>query len=112
AKSFQKGILNEIFKKVNEDIISGKTLSESLENNEVYSKYTIAILRLGEASGSMDVRLELLSKQLEKKTQDKLNKLLAKLEPILILVMASIVLLFILVFVAPLFGAMLKGAEA
>lgn len=111
ANSFQTGILNGVFTKVNIDIISGRTLSESLEDNEIYSKYTIAILKLGEASGSMDVRLELLSKQLEKKSQEKLNKLLKKLEPILILVMAGLVLLFILVFVAPLFGAMLKGAE-
>ncbi|MGL5354641.1 MAG: type II secretion system F family protein [Clostridium sp.] len=111
ANSFQTGMLNKIFTKVNLDIINGKTLSEALEENVIYSKYTISILRLGEASGSMDVRLELLSKQLEKKSQEKINKLLAKLEPILILIMSGIVLLFILVFVAPLFGAMLKGAE-
>lgn len=111
AKSFSKGILNNAFIKINSDIIAGKTLSESLEEIKLYSKYTISIVKLGEASGSMDERLKLLSSHLEKKVMDKINKILARLEPAVIIIMATVVLAFIMIFVVPLFGSMLKGAE-
>lgn len=111
ANSFSKGILNKRFTNINSQIISGKTLSEALEEVQGYSKYTISIVKLGEESGSMDERLKLLSGHLEKKTLEKINKILSGIEPALILFMAAVVLIFILVFVAPLFGAMMTGAE-
>lgn len=111
ANSFSKGILNEKFTSINMAIISGKTLSESLMEVGSYSKYTISIVKLGEESGSMDERLKSLSIHLEKKSLEKINKILARLEPALILFMAGMVLIFILVFVAPLFEAMMTGAE-
>jgi len=111
ANSFSKGILNERFKNINLEIMNGKTLSEALQVGGGYSKYTISIVKLGEESGSMDERLELLSNHLEKKTFEKMNKFLAMLQPILILVMATVVLIFIMIFVVPLFGAMMAGAK-
>ncbi|MBU3106595.1 type II secretion system F family protein [Clostridium gasigenes] len=111
ASSFSKGILNYKFVNINLAIINGKTLSEALQGIDGYSKYTISIVKLGEASGSMDERLELLSSYLEKKSLEKINKILAGLQPALILVMAAIVLIFIMIFVIPLFGAMMTGAE-
>ncbi|NKF05319.1 type II secretion system F family protein [Clostridium gasigenes] len=111
ANSFSKGILNHKFVNINSAIIDGKTLSEALQGIDGYSKYTISIVKLGEASGSMDERLELLSSYLEKKSLEKINKILAGLQPALILVMAAIVLIFIMIFVIPLFGAMMTGAE-
>lgn len=111
ANSFSKGILNERFKNINLEIMNGKTLSEALQVDGGYSKYTISIVKLGEESGSMDERLELLSNHLEKKTFEKMNKFLVMLQPALILFMTSIVLIFIMIFVVPLFGAMMTGAE-
>ena len=109
ANSFPNGILNRKFKSINSDILNGKTLSQSLNGIEGYSKYTISIVKLGEESGSMDERLKLLSTHLEKKVLEKIDKILTNLQPSLILVMAGIVLVFTMIFVVPLFKSMLVG---
>lgn len=109
SNSFPNGILNRKFKSINSDILNGKTLSQSLNGIEGYSKYTISIVKLGEESGSIDERLKLLSTHLEKKVLEKIDKILTKLQPSLILVMAGIVLVFTMIFVVPLFESMLVG---
>lgn len=109
ANSFPNGILNRKFKSINLDILNGKTLSQSLNGIEGYSKYTISIVKLGEESGSMDERLKLLSTHLEKKVLEKIDKILTKLQPVLILVMAGVVLVFTMIFVVPLFESMVVG---
>lgn len=109
ANSFPNGILNRKFKSINSDILNGKTLSQSLNGIEGYSKYTISIVKLGEESGSMDERLKLLSTHLEKKVLEKIDKILTKLQPVLILVMAGVVLVFTMIFVVPLFESMVVG---
>lgn len=110
AKSFKNINLNKKFERINEMIIDGKTLSEALQEIDGYSKYTIAIVKLGEESGSMDERLLLLSLQLEKKVFGKIDKLLIKIQPTLIIFMAGVVLIFIMIFILPLFGSMMTGA--
>ena len=110
ANSFTKGILSGKFNSINSDIMNGKTLSESLQGIEGYSKYTISIVKLGEESGSMDERLKLLSGHLERKVLEKMDKLLTKLQPALIIFMALFVLVFIMIFVLPLFESMMIGA--
>lgn len=111
ANSFSNGWLNSKFIKLNSEIINGNTLAEALENVEGYSKYTISIVKLGEASGSMDERLTVLSNSLEKKSLEKINKTLSYLQPALILIMAAVVLMFVITFVLPLFNSMMTGAR-
>lgn len=110
TKSFRNVLLNKKFKRINEIIMNGKTLSEALQEVEGYSKYTIAIVKLGEESGSMDERLSLLSLQLEKKVFEKIDKLLIKIQPTLIIFMAGVVLIFVMIFILPLFGSIMTGA--
>lgn len=109
ASSFSNKWLNNKFININSEIINGKTLTESLEEVGGYSSYTISIVKLGEASGSMDERLTLLSNHLEKKSVEKISKTLSYLQPALILIMAAIVLIFITTFVLPLFSSMMNG---
>lgn len=111
ANSFSTGILNNKFKYINMQIIKGNTLSEALQDVNGYSKYTISIVKLGESSGSMDERLRVLSNYLEKKSLEKINKILTIIQPTLTLLMAAIVLIFIMIFVVPLFGAMMTGVK-
>lgn len=111
AESFSNSFINNKFINIDYEIIKGKTLSEALEKVGGYSEYSISIVKLGEASGSMEERLTLLSAHLEKKSLEKINKTLSYLQPVLILIMATVILIFITTFILPLFNSMMAGVR-
>ncbi|MBQ8997925.1 MAG: type II secretion system F family protein, partial [Clostridium sp.] len=58
--------INRNIKKINNDITAGRMLSQSMSETEMFSKYTLAHIKLGEESGSLDKRLQLLEEEVFK----------------------------------------------
>ncbi|GAB6170343.1 type II secretion system F family protein [Clostridium carnis] len=108
-ESFREVTLRKNFNLLNKNIINGIGLADSLEELNQFSSYSIAIIRLGEEGGSVDKRLESLSCYLERKTISKINEFLKLVEPVMIIVMAVIVVIFIGIFVLPLFNSLIGG---
>lgn len=50
--------LSDILKGINEEILKGKELSECISNLSFLSKYSISMIKLGENSGSLTVRVK------------------------------------------------------
>lgn len=98
--------LKDEFERVNKDIIEGKELSSSLENTEFISKYTLSIIKLGENSGSLSERVSKLEKRLERVINGRVSKLLSLIQPTIVVSMAVGILLFIFIFVLPIFEMM------
>ena len=57
----------------------------------------------------MEDRLNALSKYLEKKLLEKINKFMTMLQPISIMIMGVIIIIFLLIFIMPLFNSLLDG---
>ena len=74
-----------------------------------YSNYTKSIIKLGEEGGSMDERLESLSIYLEKRLISKINRYMAILQPASVVIIGGLVVIFLFIFILPLFGAILDG---
>lgn len=94
--------INKNIKKINKDIISGKGLFQSMREIEMFSQYTLAHIKLGEESGSLDRRLKLLEEEIFKKVTAKINRLTQLIQPILIVFIGIIVVIFIIKFLMPL----------
>lgn len=106
ANSFKSSILKEKLLNLNKSIMEGKSISETLEKSSEYSNYTIAIIKLGEESGSIEEGLKTLTDYLESKVIKKINKYLTLLQPGMILIMGGMIMIFIIIFIIPIFDLM------
>lgn len=94
--------ISKNIRKINNDITSGTMLSEAMESTNMFSKYTLAHVKLGEESGSLDKRLELLEKEVFEKLDSKIGKLTQLIQPVLILSIGVVIIVFIIKFIMPL----------
>lgn len=109
ARSFKSNDIKERFLILNKSILGGNSISYSLDKENRYSSYTKSIIKLGEESGSMEERLNTLSEYLEKRLLEKINRFMSMLQPISIIIMGSFIIIFLLVFIMPLFSSLLDG---
>jgi len=101
--------LKKKIRKINIDILNGKTLTESLEKSGVFSKYTLAIIKIGEESGTINVGFEELADNLERQLFQQIKKYLSYISPIFMFIMAILVVTFMVGFLIPLFDNMKSG---
>lgn len=99
--------INKNIRKINSDITSGIMLSESMNETGMFSKYTLAHIKLGEESGSLDKRLVLLEEEIFKNLSNRINKGTQLIQPLLILIIGVVIVFFILKFVMPLLDIVL-----
>ena len=99
--------ISKSIKKINKDITSGIMLSEAMSETIMFSKYTLAHIKLGEESGSLDKRFQLLEEEIFKNLTTKINKLTQMIQPFLILFIGMIIVIFIIKFIMPLLDIVL-----
>lgn len=101
--------LKRKIKEINAGIYKGKSLTESLEKSGLFSKYTLAVIRIHEESGSIEEGFKELAQKLEKNFFEQINKYLRLINPIFMSIMAGFIVMFILCFVIPLFDNLKSG---
>lgn len=99
--------INKNIKKINNDITEGRMLSQAMSETEMFSKYTLAHVKIGEESGSLDKRLQLLEEEVFKNLTTKISKLTKMIQPFLILFIGVIIVTFIIKFIMPLLDIVL-----
>ena len=109
STSFKNRDLKDRFIFLNSSILKGESISDTIKRKGEYSNYTKSIIKLGEEGGSMDERLESLSMYLEKRLISRINRYMAILQPVSVIIMGGFVVIFMLIFIMPLFGALLDG---
>lgn len=101
--------LKKKIKEINKSIQRGNTLTESLAKSGVFSKYTLAIVKIREESGTIEEGFKELSLNLEYKLSRQIKKYLKWISPIFIFIMATFIVIFLLAFVLPLFQNLKSG---
>ncbi|NRZ41487.1 type II secretory pathway component PulF [Clostridium beijerinckii] len=76
---------------------------------EFFSKYALAIVRIREEGGTIEEGFKELANTLEYRLNEKIQKYLKMINPIFIIMMASFIALFLLIFVLPLFNNLQGG---
>jgi type IV pilus assembly protein PilC len=89
---------------VRSDVESGVVLSRALARHpKVFNRLFVAMVEAGESSGTLDTVLDRIAMQIEKETAIKRRVKSAMVYPVVVLCFASLVLVFMLLFIVPVF---------
>lgn len=113
ASDIDIGRLRPIIGKVRASILGGESLTEAISHHPaVFQPIYVALVRVGEASGTLDHMLEVLAGERERAAAVRQKIADATRYPAFLLFAASCVLTFFLLFVLPQFASFLREAHA
>jgi len=100
-------ILNNILTEVHRDVESGITFGEALGRHpKVFTRFYVNMVEVGEATGKLDTMLSRLGDHMERIATVKGRIFSALAYPITLFILACMVLIFMLVWIVPLFSHM------
>jgi len=103
--------LTKLIAKVLEKVKGGVSLADALEQQQgVFTKFYLNMIRAGEAGGSLDEVLTRLAEYLERSQELKDTVKTAMIYPVILLVMSLASLFIMLTFVVPQFTEMFESA--
>lgn len=83
----------------------GQAFYEALENTEVFPRIAIDMIKVGEATGSLDEMLGSISDYFDDRIETRVQRLLALVEPLLLVIMGTIVAMILISIYLPMFTA-------
>ena len=96
--------LAQTIAEVRSDVESGLVLSQAMARHpKVFNRLFISMVEAGESSGTLDAVLDRVATQIEKETQLKRRVRGAMIYPAVVLSFATLVLIFMLLFIVPVF---------
>jgi len=96
--------LRDIVAEVRADVETGMILSRALARHpRVFNRLFVSMVAAGESSGTLDTVLDRVATQIEKETKLKRRVKGAMVYPTVVLTFASLVLVFMLLFIVPVF---------
>jgi len=96
--------LQDILGEVRSDVEAGMVLSRALGRHpKVFNRLFVSMVEAGESSGTLDHVLDRIATQIEKETQIKRRVKGAMVYPAVVLSFATLVLIFMLLFIVPVF---------
>lgn len=93
------------FDKLIADVRNGGNLSEAVDGIDGFTKKLSSSIRVGEETGAMDNMLNSIADQMEYDSEMAINRLVALLEPAMIVVMAVIVGFIMVAVIQPIYGS-------
>lgn len=113
ANDMDVGRLRPIVGQIKAAVVAGASFAEAISRHpELFSSMYVALVRVGEASGTLDHILELLANERVRAGALRRKLLDALQYPAFVLVAACGVLMFFLLFVLPQFSAVLRDFNA
>lgn len=109
--SFTNIVVKEQLERIYCKILLGNSLKEAMEDTRFFSAYVISIVKLAEESGDMEGKFISLQRNLEETIIEKIKRTLSIIQPLMILIMSSVVGAFLCLFVLPIFTTMLGSVE-
>ena len=82
----------------------GKSLSETLENNENFLPLVPSMLKIGESSGTIDQMLERLAIYYEKEVDDEVKNISTLIEPVLMIVLGIFAFIIVAAVLLPIYS--------
>lgn len=98
--------LNGKLKDINKDLIKGKGLTDALKKSNILSKYTLTVISIREESGTISEGFKEIAESMEDEISKQIKKYLSLITPAFILIMAIGIVIFLGVFVLPLYDSL------
>lgn len=109
ARASDNKIIEEALKNAYIDVRDGKSLSSSLQRNQVFPPLAISMCNVGEETGELDKMLEEVTKYYRGELNVFVERLSATLEPLVIIIMGGVVFILVLAMYLPIFRLALLG---
>lgn len=88
------------------EVRQGQAFHEALHRTETFPKLAIDMIKVGEATGSLDDMLTNVSDYFDERVETRVQRMLALVEPLMLIVMGVIVALLLISIYMPMFGAL------
>jgi type IV pilus assembly protein PilC len=89
-----------------DEVRQGQAFHEALDRTGVFPKLSIDMIKVGEATGSLDEMLTSVSDYFDERVETRVQRLLTLVEPIMLIVMGALVALLLVSIYLPMFGAL------
>ena len=89
-----------------DDVRQGMAFHEALERTGVFPHMTIDMIKVGEATGSLDEMLTSVSDYFDEKIETRIQRLLSLVEPAMLIIMGLLIGLLLVSIYLPMFGAL------
>ena len=99
----ENNILKKEVKKMRADVRDGRSLAKAMSKSRYFPASIVNIISVGEESGSLEKVLKKISISYEREVDRSLKVFTSLLEPIMILVMGSIVAFIVAAMLLPIF---------
>lgn len=106
ANIIKNSVIKKLFEEASDKVVEGDKLSKVLDNSKIY-KIDISFIQaiaIGEETSQLSMILQNLSELYTQSNKDKTNLFLSLLEPILMLVVGSIIGLIVVAMLFPIFS--------
>ncbi len=89
-----------------DEVRQGQSFHAALDHTGVFPKLSIDMIKVGEATGSLDEMLTSVSDYFDERVETRVQRLLTLIEPMMLIVMGIIVALLLVSIYLPMFGAL------
>jgi type II secretory pathway component PulF len=103
ASTLGNQTLKDEFKKVQQDVIDGKQIGESLKESSIFPAFMCDIISVGEKSNNLSTALAEINEFYQQDVDKTLKAITSLLEPIIILVMGLIIGFIVFAMLLPVF---------
>ncbi|HEX9731332.1 MAG TPA: type II secretion system F family protein [Thermoanaerobaculia bacterium] len=83
----------------------GQAFYAALEQSGVFTHMAIDMIKVGEATGSLDEMLGSVSDYFDERVETRLQRLLSLIEPVMLIIMGALIALILISIYLPMFGA-------
>lgn len=83
----------------------GQAFHDALDQAEVFPHMAIDMIKVGEATGSLDEMLSSVADYFDEKVEVRMQRLLSLVEPVMLIVMGSLIAILLISIYMPMFGA-------
>lgn len=98
------GIIKDALQELRQNLIKGKGLSQPMAENRIFPKLLVDMVYIGEKTGTLQSSFATMADFYEKKLDQKLQKLLAMVEPASIIVVGLIIAFIGLSIITPIYS--------
>lgn len=89
-----------------DEVRQGQPFNEALDRTRAFPNLAIDMIKVGEATGSLDDMLNSVSDYFDETVETRVQRLLTLVEPIMLVVMGALVALLLISIYLPMFGAL------
>lgn len=104
--SISPEFLNNKLIEIKQSILSGKNLTESMEKSEVFSNYSLSIMKVHEETGEIKKGFGIIKTRTEKDVTESVQKIVQFIPTAMIMVFGAALAAVLMIFVIPMFDKM------